>query len=214
MTENTNFFEITKKKEKKILSPDFIYAKLVFIMAFAYAFSFAIGCVIFHILDFHNSDTINQRIISYFSVNFSDCKNISDFTNLILKISRIDISHILILFTAGFTMLSTMMVSLLLIFRGFSLGFSIAYFTYAIKNGFVILNYPLAHIVLYSVISAVIAVIMIHLSVKTAVFSDEFKSLCGVPRRIVKSKAVYLQLLRYLIALGAIFILNFIRCVL
>lgn len=214
MTGNTEFFNISDTSKVKLLSPRFVYAKLLVIFALLYTAAFAVGCLLFHLLDYKSSESINLRIESYFSVDFSDCENIFDYSNTLLDMSRSDLSHLLIIFAAGFTMLAVAAISLLLVFRGFSLGFSICYFTYAVRTNAISLEYPYASVILYSAVCAVIAAIMIHISVKTALFSDEFKLLCGRPRRIIKSKAIYLQLFRFLIAFGAVIISNLIRCVL
>lgn len=210
--DNTSFFSVQKKRAVKFLSPSFIYVKLLIIFALLYALSFALGCFSFHLLDIKSSEMINSRIDGYFSVSFSNCNNAFAIAAKIINISKSDISHLLIIFTAGFTMLASVAVALLLAYRGFALGFSISYFTYAIKNNLLDIGTSHAPIIFYSILSAVIAVIMIHTGVKTTLFADEFKSLGGVPRKIIKSRAVYLQLLRFLIALGGIFILNSIRC--
>ncbi len=212
MTKNTGYFSISQKSSVKLLSARFLYAKLLLVYAFIYTLAFAVGCFMFHALDAESSPTINARINAYFDIDFSKCKNLFERANLLLDISASNISQLVIIFTAGFTMLFGIIVSFLLIFRGFSLGFSVSYFTFAIKNQTVILENPQAAIVLFSLISALCAAVMLHFTVKTAFFSDDFKALCGIPRKIIRSKALYAQLLRFLIALGAILLLNLFRC--
>ena len=213
MTENTGYFSISKKRRVKLLSPSFVYAKLLLIYAFLYTLAFALGCFIFHALDAENSTTINARINAYFDADLLTSESWIERANLLFDISASDISHLVIIFTAGFTLLVGVIISLLLIFRGFSLGFSISYFAYAIQGGTIVVANPYVAVVLFSLICAFTAAIMIHFSVKTTCFSDDFKALCGIPRRIIKSKALYSQLLRFLIALGAILILNMFRCI-
>ncbi len=204
---------MTEAAKIKLISPRHVYARLLLIFTCLYTLSFAVGCLSLHLLNYQSSEIINSRIEAYFSADFSACESVFDYSNTLLDISSSDISHLLFIMAAGFTMLATAAISLLLVFRGFALGFSICYFTYAVREGLVTLTYPYAAVIVYSLICAVTAAIMIHISVKTAIFSDEFKSLCGRPKRIIASKAIYLQLLRFLIAFGAILILNLIRCV-
>ena len=209
---DATFFNVRKSRAVKFLTPSYIYVKLLVLFALFYALSFALGCFLFHLLEVKSSTMINSRINSYFSVSFLNCENVFDVSEKVIEISRADISHLIILFTAGFTMLASVAISLLLVYRGFALGFSISYFTFAIKNNLLTIGTSYTPIIVFSTISAVIAVIMIHVGVKTALFADEFKSLGGIPRKIIKSQAVYTQLLRFLIALGGIFILNSVRC--
>lgn len=213
MTNNTEFFSVAKKRKVKLLSPQFIYAKLLLIYSLLYTASFALGCLLFHSLELNNGEFISDRITKYFSVSFSKCENIYDYANTLLDISSTDISHLLIVFTAGFTMLVGVITSVIFVVRGFSLGFSLSYVAYAVNSGVLNVEHPTAAVVIYSIISAALAAVLIHFGVKTACFSDEFKTLCGRPRMIIKSKALYLQLLRFLTAFGAILILNLIRCV-
>ncbi|MBQ6893312.1 MAG: hypothetical protein IJN48_03815 [Clostridia bacterium] len=213
MTGKSEFFSVSKRHIVKQLSPKLIYTKLLFLYAFIYTLSFFLGCLLFHALKLESERYISDRINEYFSVSFDECETIYDYTDLLLNISNIDISHLLIIFTAGFTMLAGVIVSILFLFRGFSFGFSISYFAFAVNNGILSISYPYASLVIYSVICAVEAVILIHFGVKTTWFSDDFKLLGGRPRVIIKSKALYSQLFRFLIAFGAILILNLIRCV-
>lgn len=213
MTENTGYFSIPKKRKVKLISPNFVYAKLLLTYSFLYTFAFAFGCFIFHALDAENSMAINSRINAYFAADWLSADTWLERANLLLEISASDISHLIIIFTAGFTLLVGVVISLLLIFRGFSLGFSISYFAYAIKTNAVVIENPYIAVVLFSLVCALSAAIMIHFGVKTACFSDDFKALGGIPRRIIKSKALYSQLLRFLIALGAVLILNIFRCI-
>ena len=73
---------------------------------------------------------------------------------------------------------------------------------------------PIVSLVLFSLLGALTAAMMIHLSVRTTMFSDEFKALCGRPRLILRSGALYAQLLRFTIAFGAILLLTILRCAL
>lgn len=213
MTTNTEFFSVTKKRKVKLLSPEFIYAKLLLVYALFYTVFFVLGCLLFHSLELSDSAFISSRINGYFSIDFAQCENAFDYANTLLDISNTDISHLLIIFTAGFTMLVGVIVSVIFIVRGFSLGFSLSYIAYAVNSGSLGIEHPYAAVVIYSMLSASLAAVLIHFGVKTACFSDDFKTLCGRPRMIIKSKALYLQILRFLIAFGAVLILNLIRCV-
>ncbi len=212
MTGKTEFFSIRKKPKVKLLSPQFIYAKLLAIYSFVYTIAFVIGCFLFHSLNIEPEHLANSKISGYFSASLAECNGIYDYIDLLLKVSAADISHLIIIFSAGFTMLTGLLVSAVYIFRGFSFGFSISYLTFALQNGFIDIKHPYTVIAIYSVLYAVIAVLLIHFGVKTACFSDEFKALCGRPSMIIKSKAVYLHFLRFLIAFGAILLINLTRC--
>lgn len=189
------------------------YAKLLFFLSFFYTLAFSTGGLLFHILDYSCSVSMNERIQSYFSVSFSRCEHMLDFLNLILNISISDLSYAFMIFTAGFTMLAGIVIPLLLSFRGFALGYSVAYFTYAARNNIVIFEHPYLSAILYSVICALVSVLMIHLGVKTIAFSKELKLLCGNMNMIIKSKRLYFQFGLFIVDLGAIIILNMIRCV-
>lgn len=213
MTGNTGYFKVSDKPKIKLRTPYFIYARTLLIYAFLYTLAFTLGCLLFHFLENKESAAINARILSYFSADFSNCNDIFAYTNQLLALSRQDLSNIFIIFTAGFTMMAGIIVSALLLFRGFSMGFSISYLAYAIRSGAIRLEHPIASMILFSALCAVGAAIMIHMSVKTTVFADEFKALGGRPRKIIRSKALYMHIFRFLIAFGAVLILNLIRCV-
>lgn len=214
MTGNTEFFKVSGKPKIKLRTPQFIYARALLIYTLLYTVAFALGCLLFHFVENKESAAINARILAYFSADFSDCSDIFAYTKQLLARSKQDLSNIFIIFTAGFTMLSGIIVSALFLFRGFSMGFSISYLAYAIRSGSIHLEHPIASVILFSLLCAVGAAIMIHAGVKTTIFADEFKALGGRPRKIIRSKALYMQIFRFLIAFGAILILNLIRCVL
>ncbi len=214
MNESTGFFSISHGSKIKLRTPKFIYARLLFIYALLYTLSFIGGCLLFHFIDMPESEKFNAHILSYFSVDFSNCNDLFDYASLILSMSKSDIYHLLIIFSAGFTMLSGLIIASLVIFRGFSLGFSLSYLVLALRQGYTTLEHPIASLIIYSVTCAVIAAIILNFSVKSAFFCDEFKALCGSPRKIIRSKALYAHISRFLIAFGAFLILNLLRCLL
>ncbi len=213
MTDNTAFFTPKTKRKVRLVSPQFVYTKLVFINSFIYTAAFVLGCVVFHSLKINEGQIISERFNAYFAVDFSECHSIYSFIDILLDISSNDISHLLIIFTAGFTMLSGIIIPTLHSVRGFSLGFTISYLAFAEKNNLLSADNANMLIITHSVICALVAVVLIHFGVKTTCFSDEFKALGGRPRMILKSRAVYLQFTRFLIAFGAILLLNSIRSV-
>ena len=210
MTDKTNFFSIDKPKVR-LSTPEYIYAKLVLIYAAIYVVAFAAGCLMLHFLDLPRSQSIDLRILNYFSIDFSGCNNIFDAALLIFSICKTDLYHLALIFCAGFTMLSGLILSSLLIFRAFSLGFSLCYLSFALREGYVNVEHPAALLVLYSILCAISTVILLHCSVKSAIFCDEFKALCGQPRKIIRSKSLYAHIYRFLISVGALMIINLIR---
>ncbi len=210
----TEHFKIKNRPKIKLLSRKYIYARLILLYTFAYTMAFGAGCLLFHMLEVKSSATIDARILSYFSADFSDCDDLFEYCGRLLSESRSDITHLVLIFTAGFTMFSTIALAGILMFRGASFGFSVSYLAYAIKYETASFDRPVSAIVLFSVLCATGAAVLIHMSVKTAIFTDEFKTLCGRPRLIVRSSAFYMQIFRFFTILGAILILNLIRCVL
>ena len=198
----------------KLRTPQYIYLRLLLGYTFLYILAFFFGCLLFHLLKIKEGQTMNARILEYFSCNFSGCDTIFDFARYLVEISRQDLLHVLFIFSAGFTMLAGAAVSALLFFRGFSLGFSASYLAYAIRIHTIELQHPIGAVVLYALLCAFGAAILLHYSVRTTVFSDAFKSLCGRASRIIRSKDLYAHLFRFLIALGAFLILNLTRCIL
>lgn len=214
MTENTGYFRVSGKPKIKLRAPQYVYVRMLLVYTLLYTLAFALGCLLFHFLKIKESQILNTRILSYFSMDFSSCEDIFDFAKQSLSVSSQDLSHLFVVFTAGFTMLAGLVVSALLIFRGFSLGFSISYLAYAVRENLIDLAHPFSSVILYSLLCALGAAIMLHAAVKSTLFSDDFKALCGRPSRIIRSKALYTHIFRFLIAFGAFLILNLIRCIL
>jgi len=211
MTENTGFFSISSEKPKvKLRAPQYIYVRMLLFYTLLYAVAFFLGCLLFHFLNVKESQMMNAHIIAYFSKS-ADYTSVFDFAKQTVFFCREDLSHLLLIFIAGFTMLAGLTVSAILIFRGFSLGFSVSYLAYAVRGDMILIDHPTAAVVLYSLLCAFTAAIMLHSAVKAVMFSDDFKALCGRPSRIIRSKALYLHIFRLLIGEGAILILNLIR---
>ncbi len=211
MTENTEFFEVRSKKVV-LRTPRYVYARLLLTYTLIYTLAFIFGCILFHLLDYPRSTEFDSSIIAYFSLDFSACASVSDCPSLLLSASSAELSHLFVAFTAGFTMLCGLILSSMLIFRGFALGFSISYLAYALREGFVVIERPALSMVFYAVLCAVSAAILLSFSVKSAMFCDDFKALCGNTRKIIRSKALYSHIFRFLIAFGAFLTLNLLRC--
>jgi len=213
MTENTSFFTVKKKRRIKLRTPQYIYALLLLKYTAFYTVAFALGCLLFHLLDVQSSERFNASIISYFSVGFSGCTDVFACASLLLSACKSDLYFLIVVFTAGFTMVSGLVIFSAVSLRGFSLGFSTSYLVFAFKKGFISVEHPYITITLYSIIFAAMAAILLNFSAKSDLFCDDFKALCGNPRKIIRSKALYLHIFRFLIAFGAFLILNLIRLV-
>lgn len=213
MTENVGSFKIPKKKRIRLITPRYIYVKFTLIYTLFYVLAFALGCLLFHLTDGRESALFNRRITDYFSASLDGCGDAFAFSKRLLSVSMQDVTRLALIFTAGFTVFVSLAVTGLLIFRGLSFGFSVSYLAYAIRAESVVLARPVASLTFFSLLGAMTAAVMIHLAVKTTMFSDEFKALCGRPRLILHSRALYMQMLRFLVALGAILFINLIRCV-
>lgn len=98
--------------------------------------------------------------------------------------------------------------------RGFSFGFAVSYLASFIRKAPDLFTRPTLSLLLFSCFGAFCAALMIHLSVRTLMFSDAFKALGGRPRLILRSRALYAQLLRFITAFGAILLLTLLRCAL
>lgn len=213
MAKDTEFNSDTKPKIK-LLTPKLIYAKILFVYTIIYTLSFMIGCFVFHSLDLKSGQYVSDILASNFSNSISGCENIFDIASLVLDISKTDISHLVIVFMSGFTMITGLVGFAIFVFRGFSFGFSVSYLASAVALGELQGQNLYFSIAFFSFVCALCTVVLLHFAVKTSSFCDEFKSLCGRPKLIIKSKALYIQIFRFLIAFGAILILNLIRCLL
>lgn len=212
MTKNAETFS-TKIPEVKLLSPKIIYAKILLIYTVLYTLAFFLGCFVFHSLDLKSGQYVSEILTKDFSNSILNCKNMFELSSLVLNISRTDISHLVIIFMSGFTMLTGIISSSVFVFRGFSFGFSVSYLASAVALGELQGNNLFLEIFVFSAICALNTAILLHFGVKTNCFCDDFKALCGRPKLIIKSKAFYRQITRFLITFGAILILNLIRCV-
>ena len=128
MAETSDYFSVSEKRKVKLLSQSTIFAKLLLGYVALYVLSFALGGLVFYLLDAKNSLVLNARIISYFNTEFLVTDSIFDKINLLVDISGTDITYLILLFIAGCTMLTGVIVSLSLVFRGFCFGFSVSYF--------------------------------------------------------------------------------------
>lgn len=207
MTENPSYFNISRKHR----SQNYIYARRILFYTLLYTTSFILGCFLLHFINASSNSSLNSAIVGYFSVDFSNCKSVFDCASLLLSASKNDIYSLLAVFSAGFTMLSGLVISSVLFFRGFSLGFSLSYFALALKEHYISIDHPYASIILYSFSSAIIAAILINFSVKSLSFCNDFKALCGNARKILSSKSIYSHFYCFLLAIGTILIINLIR---
>ena len=202
------------EKAKPLRSAEAVYSKRLLVYTFFYTAAFAAGCLVFHMLDAGSSARLNAQILRYFSFDLGECSTFFDVCDYLLSSCSQELSHLFLIFTAGFTLFATLAISLLLVYRGFALGFSVSYLTFSVRYGLVALEKPQLAVVVYTLLCAMIAAVLIHFGVRSSLFSEEFKALCGNPKRIAASKALYLHLFRFLTGAGAILLLNLLRCVL
>lgn len=214
MTKQTDTFRIPRQKRVKLVTPRSVYAKYTLIYALCYTAAFAVGCLLFHVTGGAENAQFDRRIAGWFSVSLSDCADAFDFAKRLLSFGAQDLMRLALIFTAGFTVFVSFAVAGILLFRGLSFGFAVSYLASLIRRDAFTLPRPIASLVLFSLFGALTAALMIHLSVRTTMFSDEFKALCGRPRLILRSRALYTQILRFTVAVGAILLLTMLRCAL
>lgn len=207
MTENKGYYKVGSERIK-LRTPQYIYIRLLLLYTFLYTLAFAMGCLLFHFLKINEGQTFS----ALFPNDLAGCTDIFSFCKHILAISRKDLSDLFVVFTAGFTMLAGFIASGVLLYRGFSLGFTVSTLVYALRANTLGIAHPVLAAILFSSLSALGAVILLHLSVRSTLFSDDFKALCGRPGRIIRSGLLYAHIFRFLIAFGAFLLLNLIRC--
>lgn len=210
MTEKTGYFKVASPRIK-LRTPQHIYVRLLLVYTCVYTLAFFLGCLLFHVLKI-NEGQIFSTDPTFFDVGLTDCEDIYAFCEQILSLSRRDLTDAFVLFAAGFTMLAGLAVSLTLAMRGFSLGFTVNCLAFVLRSDPMRFPHPVMTVTLFSILSAVGAAILLHLSVKAVLFSDDFKALCGRPSKIIRSKALYTHIFRFLVVFGAFLILNLIRC--
>lgn len=208
MSGNTEF-----KTNVKMLSPAFIYAKVLFFNTLVYTLSFLLGVLLFHAF-VPEEVGFDRDISNFLSADFSECGTVFDYVNTILRISKSELSQLTALFFAGFTMVSGIIVLATFVFRGFSIGFAFSYLVFLINNGLVDFKFPKLALGIYTVLCVVNSAVLLDFSGKTMRFSDEFKKLCVRPKRIILSKIMYSHITCLFISLGAMILLNLIKCVL
>ena len=210
MTENTGYFKV-KSPRVRLRTPQYIYVRLLLLYTCVYTFAFLAGCLLFHVLKV-NEGQISFPDLGVLSAEFGEFHDIFSFSEQILAISKRDLTDTFVIFAAGFTMLAGLAISFTLLLRGFSLGFTVNCLAFAIRSEPIQFAHPVLSVTRFSILSAVGAAILLHLAVKSVLFSDDFKALCGRPSRIIRSQALYAHVFRFLVVLGAFLILNLIRC--
>ena len=207
MAENPSYFNISQKFKAK----NYVCAKLILFYTLLYTASFVFGCFLLHFIDVASNSGFNSSIVEYFSVSFSNCESVFDYASLLLLASRNDIYCLAAIFSASFTMLSGIIISSILFFRGFSLGFSSSYLVLALKEHYISIDHPYISIILYYFTSAIIAAVLIVFSVKSLSFCNDFKALCGNARKIFRSQSLYSHIYYFIFAIGTFLMINLIR---
>lgn len=214
MTKQTDTFRIPKKKRVKLITPRSVYTKFTLIFTFCYTAAFAVGCLLFHLTGGAANAQFDRRIAGYFAGSLADCTDAFAFARRLLSLSAEDLTRLGFLFMAGFTVFVAFAEAGILLFRGLSFGFSVSYLASMLRREAFPLSNPTLSLILFSLSGALCTALMIHLSAQTVLFSDAFKALCGRPRLILRSRALYAQLFRFTVAFGAILLLTLLRCAL
>lgn len=214
MTKQTDTFRIPRKKRVRLITPRGVYAKYILIYTLCYTAAFAVGCLLFHLTGGAENAQFDRRIAGFFSASLAGTADAFDFAKRLLSFAAQDLTRLGLIFMAGFTVFVSFAVAGILIFRGLSFGFAVSYLASLVRRDALALPRPVASLMLFSLLGALTAAMMIHLSVRTTMFSDEFKALCGRPRLILRSGALYAQLLRFTVAFGSILLLTMLRCAL
>lgn len=213
MGERNDPLYLPRHKRIKFVTYDSIYAKYALLYTLCYTVMFAIGCLLFHMVG-STSTVFDRRIVGCFSADFSDCSDAFTFADRLLALSAQELIRLGLTFMAGFTIFASLALGGILMVRGFYFGFAVSYLTSFIRKAPHLLSHPTRSLLLFSCLGAFCAALMIHLSVRTVMFSDAFRSLGGRPRLILRSRALYAQILRFITAFGAILLLTLLRCAL
>lgn len=210
MAEKTGYFKVASPRIK-LRTPQYIYIRLLLFYTCIYTLAFSLGALLFHILKVSKGQTLSVDS-GYFKTEALHFEDVFSLCEQILSLSRRDLTDTFVIFAAGFTMLAGLAVSFTIAMRGFSLGFTVSCLVFAVRSDSLLSAHPIISITLFSILSAIGAAILLHLSAKSVLFSDDFKALCGRPSKIIRSKALYTHIFRFLVVLGAFLILNLIRC--
>ena len=182
--------ELEQKIRKNILtrnSPNYAKLKTLSICFSLYVFSYIMGNLFNYFFEFDISDSVNARIIEYFTIKIDTSCGIKGFALAVANASFPDLRNLMIVFASGFTFFCATAIALTVVFKGFSFGFSAAYLSEAIASGDIAFKNAQIAFILYIAINVLISTALIYLSSEAVIFGYKFRNLPDYRRTLFRS---------------------------
>lgn len=198
---------IAKRNSPKYISKK---SRLSFSLLFLVGFAAGILVFSFGISDGYISvcpDYINK----HFSSIFVECDTFSGYISHLLKVSGNDLKHLLLVFVSGFTYFCFIAVSAISFAKGFTLSFSVSYMI-AASSSIDTVDVCIGP-ALFFFVKLITSIILINLSVRSYIFSYDFRSIkqnCSILRR---SPYTYRYVLAFISAVGYSLLINLVYCI-
>lgn len=195
-------------------SPAYIRLRITEQYLLLYLLAFIFGIVLCSLLDTASLPAIGRYTDAHFADPFAGCTGLLDGSTVVIDCAGGDIRAMLLILTASFTMFCPLALSLLTIWRGFSLGFTAAYLCTALADGLITLPHSAAAFVGFLGANVFVAAAFVYLSAQAVLFSHQYREICGRPRKILRSPFVWHYLFGYLTMFGFVLIVHLLYCLL
>ena len=191
--------------------PAYIRARVAFRFLLLFGIGILLGGELFRSEYIDRSLLDASFIEKHFESIFVGCETFFDKMLTSLVLSKAEISYLILIFISGFTYFCFIASGLMILVRGFLIGFSTSYLVYLYRLYFeAVERYEVVGFVAYQIVSSII---LICLSVSAYIFSFDFRDKRN-NFALLRSPIIFGYVFAFIIMLGGLLMNSFLYCLL
>lgn len=187
-------------------------AKIGFQFVLMTVCSFLMGALLISFLsvEFYSQSVL--RVSTHFETVFINCSDVKDYIFSILLYALGDIISIAVVFVVSFAVFNYTVSDIVLIYNGIKVGFAVFFLYSFVSNTSIAYNIGVLRYIIFVFFKAVLLLLILDYSYRSAVYSAKFKSVNKAGRPDIKPKVLFPFMLNTLTYIGAVIILNGLYC--
>ena len=174
--------------------------------------SFTIGALFISFLSEEFFAQSALKLSTHFETVFINCSSIREYLFSVLLYALSDIISIAIIFVVSFAVFNYIASDIVLIYNGIKTGFTVFFLYSFVSNVALTYNIGVLRYWVFAFFKAVILLLILDYSYRSAVYSAKFKIFNNTGRPEITPKVLFSFILKTLTYMGAVIILNALYC--
>lgn len=174
--------------------------------------SFLMGALLISFLseEFYAKSVL--RVSTHFETVFINCSELREYIFSVLLYALSDIISIAVVFVVSFAVFNYIASDIVLIYNGIKTGFTVFFLYSFVSNASLAYNIGSLRYLIFVFFKAVILLLILDYSYRSAVYSAKFKTFNNMGRPNINPKVLFPFILNTLTYIGSVIILNALYC--